>query len=586
MSYDTIIRNGTSIDGTGAAGYSGDIGIADGVITAIGSVTGRARRILDADGALVTPGFIDIHTHYDGQVSWDPILKPSVNHGVTTAIMGNCGVGFAPVRPRDHDTIISLMEGVEDIPGTALHEGITWEWETFGEYLDALDRLDRTIDIGLQVPHNPIRLHVMGERAIRREAATDDDIETMQTLVVEALRQGALGFTTANTVNHRDADGNPTYARHVAKEELFRIGDAMGDAGLGVLQLFNDFYRENAHDFPTLIEWARRSGRPLCFTLEEDAAWPTGFWQDILRKVDIAQQAGISIRPQVAPRSLGAILGLSASLNPFTVRPSYIALSHLPVDEQVRAMRDPVMKERILRDEPLKMSTLKASVTERADPYFADAAAMTKRMWVLDESPDYEQTAEQSVRAMALRAGREPDEFVYDLLLENNGSTMLFTPAVNYTAGNFDAVHDMLTSRHAMMALSDGGAHVGYICDGSFPTYLIDFWTRGRTRGPTLSVEEAVRLQTTAPAHHLSLFDRAKLAVGKRADINVIDYDRLAIGKPYLTNDLPAGGGRLLQDATGYLATFNHGVQIVENDVVTDERPGRVIRGSQKGPRS
>ena len=581
MSLDLVIRGGTVIDGTGAERFTADVAVKDGRIVEVGKVSGTGAREIDAVGALVTPGFIDIHTHYDGQVSWDPILKPSVNHGVTTAIMGNCGVGFAPCRPKDRDTLIKLMEGVEDIPGTALHEGITWEWETFGEYLTALEKIERTIDIGLQVPHNPIRLYVMGERGARREAATESDIVAMQKLVIEGLKAGALGFTTANTVNHRDADGNPTYARLVAKEELFRIGDAMRDEKLGVLQLFNDFWRETAHSFPDLLEWARRSERPLCFTLEEDPRWPEGFWQDALRQVDEANKKGIIIRPQVGPRGIGAIMGLSGSLHPFVVRKSWIEISHLPVAEQVRLMRDPAIRAKIIADEPLQLSKIKPSVAERADEFFFDVEAMTKGMWIMGDDPDYEQTADDTVYAMARREGRDPVEFVYDLMLEDDGKTLLFVPAANYTGGNLDAVHDMLVSPHAMMALSDSGAHVGYICDGSFPTYLMSFWTRDRTRGPKISIEQAVRLQTTASARHIGLLDRAEIKVGMRADINIIDYENLSFTKPYMARDLPAGGVRMLQDATGYLATFVNGVQTIDRDQITGNKPGKVIRGPQ-----
>jgi N-acyl-D-aspartate/D-glutamate deacylase len=578
---DLVIRGGTIFDGTGADRFTGDVGVQDGRIVEVGEVSGTGVREINADGALVTPGFIDIHTHYDGQVSWDPILKPSVNHGVTTAVMGNCGVGFAPCRPADRDTLIKLMEGVEDIPGTALHEGITWDWESFGEYLTALEKIKRTIDIGLQVPHNAIRLYVMGARGARREAATEEDIVAMQKLVVEALKQGGLGFTTANTVNHRDADGNPTYARLVAAEELYRIGDAMRDAKLGVLQLFNDFWRETAHSFPTLIEWARRSERPLCFTLEEDPRWPQGFWQQTLKEVDEANKNGIIIRPQVAPRGIGAIMGMAGSLQPFMVRQSYLDIAHLPMAEQVSLMRDPAMKAKILADKPLQLSKLKPSVAERADEFFYDVESMTKGMWIMGEKLDYEQTADKSVYAMAQSARRNPVEFVYDLMLEDEGQTLFFTPAVNYTDGNMDAVRDMLVSPHAMMALSDSGAHVGYICDGSFPTYLMSFWTRDRTRGPKISLEQAVRLQTTASARHIGLNDRAEIKVGMRADINVIDYDNLGFSKPYMVNDLPAGGSRMLQDASGYLATFVNGVQTIDRDRITGNKPGKVVRGPQ-----
>jgi N-acyl-D-aspartate/D-glutamate deacylase len=581
MSLDLIIRGGTIIDGTGTPSFTGDIGVKNGVIVEVGRVSGTSNVEVHAEGALVTPGTVDIHTHYDGQVSWDPEMKPSSNHGVTTAVMGNCGVGFAPVRPDDRETIIKLMEGVEDIPGTVLHEGITWEWESFGEYIDALEKLPRTIDIGLQVPHNAVRLYVMGERAVRREVATPADIAAMQALVLDGLDQGALGFTTANTVNHRDSDGNPTYARLVAKNELFAIGEAMGKAGKGVLQIFNDFWRENAQDFPTLVEWAKTSGRPLSFTLEEDPAWEKGSWQHMLSEVEAMNAQGIIIRPQVAPRSIGAILSLAGGLHPFLAKPSYLPIMGLSLAGRVAAMRNPELRAKLVSEVSLKLSSLKPSVSERADAYFADLDVMCKGIWVLGDTLDYEQDASQTVAALAARQNLNPIELLYDLLLEKEGHNILFSPAVNYTDGNLDAVHDMLVSPHAMIGLSDGGAHVGYICDGSFPSYLLSYWTRDRVKGPKLSIERAVQLQTTATAWHIGLHDRGAIRPGLRADLNIIDYDNLKIAPPRMVADLPAGGERLLQDVTGYIATFKDGVMINQNDRLTGLRPGKVIRGVQ-----
>ena len=579
--HDLLIRGGQIVDGTGQDAFTADVAVRDGRIVEVGRVTTPARRTIDADGALVTPGFLDIHTHYDGQVSWDSDMEPSASHGVTTAVMGNCGVGFAPCRPQDRDTLIALMEGVEDIPGTALHEGIDWRWESFPDYLDALADVPRAMDIGVLAPHNPIRLHVMGERAVRREAATPDDIGAMQALLVGALKAGALGFSTADTVGHRDANGNPTYARRVAAAELFALGEAMGKAGLGVIQIFNDFYQENAGDFPTILALARRSGRPLSFTFEQDEAWPEGFLDMVLAALTLENAAGIRLKAQVAPRAIGGLHSLEGSINPFMTRPSYRAIAHLPHAERVAAMADPALRARILSEPDIPISDLVMSVTPRAAEWGKDPIRMAQRTFLMGPEPDYEQPIEQSLFGLSQASGRSGEEILYDHLLTEGGRGQVFVPVMNYVESDYEAVRRMMESPHAILGLSDGGAHVGYICDGSFPTYLLSHWTRDRSRGPRLRLEDAVRLQTTRPAEQMGLADRGRIAPGLRADLNIIDHQRLKVGRPTLHHDLPAGGTRFLQGATGYIATFVAGVAVREQDQPTGARPGRLVRGAQ-----
>lgn len=582
MAIDLIIKGATIIDGSGRPGFAGDIGVQDGMITEIGRVTTPARRTLAADGAIVTPGFIDVHTHYDGQVTWDGEMLPSAAHGVTMAVLGNCGVGFAPCRRADRERLIDLMEGVEDIPGTALHEGICWDWETMPEYLDAVARTPRTIDVAVQVPHNAVRLFVMGERALRREAATPEDIAAMAEMVVGGIAAGAVGFTTANTVGHRDAKGNPTYARHVAAEELYAIGAAMGAAGRGVIQLFNDFYRENLDNVSEVLELARRSRRPLSFTLEQDDWWPEGFWQGLLRGCAEVNAAGFEMRAQVAPRPLGSIQTLAGTIHPFVTRPTYRAMAHLPLAERVARLRDPAVRAQLLAEPDTPLSQFSMSVTPRADEWAADTVAMLKRMFPLDDDVDYEPPPERSAWALAAARGCDPQEVLLDQLLRNDGHGLIYVPIMNYGGGDFAAIHAMLSDPHAMMGLSDGGAHVGFSSDGSFPTYLLSHWARDRTRGPRLSLERAVALQTGIPARHFGLDERGQVAVGRRADLNVIDFAALGLEKPEVHADLPAGGIRFLQGARGYIETLVAGETVSAGGVLTGARPGRLVRKTRR----
>ncbi len=579
---DLAIKGAKIVDGSGRPAYVADIGIDKGRIVEIGRVTTPAHRTIAADGALVTPGFIDVHTHYDGQVSWDGEMLPSAAHGVTTAIMGNCGVGFAPCRAADRDRLVALMEGVEDIPGTALYEGITWEWETLPDYLDAVARRPRTIDVGVQVPHNAVRLFVMGERALNREAATPDDLAEMARIVVEAIAAGAVGFTTANTIGHRDAHGNATYARHVAASELYAIGEAMGRAGRGVIQLFNDFYRENLDDVPEVMELARRSRRPLSFTLEQDDWWPEGFWQGLLSDCAKVNAAGFEMRAQVAPRPLGSIQTLAGTIHPFVTRPSFRAIADRPLAEQVSALRDKAFRARMLAEPDIPLSQFVMSVTPRADEWGADPVAMLKRMFPLGADVDYEPAPERSIWAMAQAQGRDPQDVLLDQLLSHDGHGLIYVPIMNYGGGDFSAIHAMLTDPNAMMGLSDGGAHVGFSSDGSFPTYLLSHWARDRQRGPRIPLERAVALQTGIPARHFGLEDRGTIAVGRRADLNVIDFVTLGLEMPAIHKDLPAGGIRFLQGARGYVETLLGGVAVSQGGELTGARPGALLRTTRR----
>jgi N-acyl-D-aspartate/D-glutamate deacylase len=419
----------------------------------------------------------------------------------------------------------------------------------------------------------------MGERAVRREAATADDLVAMQTLLVGALKAGALGFSTADTVGHRDANGSPTYARRVAAAELFALGEAMGRARLGVIQIFNDFYQENAGDFPTIVELARRSGRPLSFTFEQDEAWPEGFLDTVLAALDRENAAGVQLKAQVAPRAIGGLHSLEGSINPFMTRPSYRAIAGLPHAARVAALRDPDVRARILSEPDIPISDLVMSVTPRAAEWGKDPIRMAQRTFLMGPEPDYEQPIEQSLFGLVQASGRSGEEILYDHLLSDDGRGQVFVPVMNYVESDYEAVRRMMESPHAILGLSDGGAHVGYICDGSFPTYLLSHWTRDRSRGPRLRLEDAVRLQTTRPAEQMGLADRGRIAPGLRADLNIIDHARLKVGRPTLHNDLPAGGTRFLQGATGYVGTFVAGVAVRENDQPTGARPGRLVRG-------
>jgi N-acyl-D-aspartate/D-glutamate deacylase len=565
--FDLVVRGGTLVDGTGAPGRRADVAVSGGRITEVGHIDGRGAREVDADGALVLPGFVDIHTHYDGQAMWDSSLTPSAWHGVTTLVMGNCGVGFAPVRPDDHDRLIELMEGVEDIPGTALHVGLDWSWDSFPAYLDALDRRPRDVDIATQVPHGPLRLHVMGERGANREPATADDIAAMAALATEAVRAGALGFTTSRTVNHKSSRGEYTPSLTAAADELVGIASALGALGTGVLQVISDF-DDPAAEFALLRSMAESSGRPLSVSLMQSHVTPDT-WREILSRLEVANAEGLVIRAQVGARGIGVVLGLSCRLHPFAACPSFAPLRDLAPSEMARRMADPELRARVLAE----AATTPAGLLIRYEAMFE-----------LADPPDYEPEPSASIAARAAQQGRLPAELAWDLLRADHGSALLYAPVMNYSAGNLDAVGEMLTHPNTVPGLSDGGAHVGTISDASFPTTLLAHWGRDRTRG-RIDLPLLVARQCRATTAAVGLLDRGIVAPGYRADLNVVDPATVRVRRPQMVADLPAGGHRLLQGADGYLHTFVAGTETYAGGQATGARPGRLIRGAQPDPR-
>jgi N-acyl-D-aspartate/D-glutamate deacylase len=562
--YDLVIRGGTVLDGTGAAEQTADIAISGQQIVDVGAVSGRGREEIDADGALVIPGFVDVHSHYDGQATWANRLSPSSHHGVTTTVAGNCGVGFAPVRATDHERLVELMEGVEDIPGVALHEGLPWAWESFPEYLDLVAARRVDMDIALHLPHAALRVYVMGERGANREPATPDDIAAMRVLTRDAIAAGAIGFSTSRTLNHRSSKGEPTPTLTAEVEELAGIAAGLRDAGGGVLQMISDLgdFDGEFEMFKTVM---RASGRPLSISLAQGGRGQG--WRRTLDKVAELAAAGLPIRAQVAPRPIGILLGLTTTLNPLITHPSYREIRHLPLDERIRIMRDPAFKARLLAEtENAPAARLNRLV---GDP---------ERIWVLGDPPDYEQPREASIAARAQAAARDPWDLIYDLLLENDGRNLLYTPFANYADYNLDCCREMILHDRAIMGLGDGGAHVGTICDASYTTYLLTHWGRDRTRGPRIDLPTLVKRQTADTAAAVGLTDRGRLAPGYKADVNVIDFDRLGIAAPRIVHDLPAGGARLEQESAGYLATIVSGQVTYRNGVATDALPGRLVR--------
>jgi N-acyl-D-aspartate/D-glutamate deacylase len=552
MTYDLIIRGGMVVDGTGAPARTADVALQGGVVAEVGRVDAGAVREIDADGALVTPGFVDIHTHYDGQATWDDRLQPSSGQGVTTVVMGNCGVGFAPVRPGDHQQLIELMEGVEDLPGTVLHEGLPWTWESIGEFLDALDGRPRDVDCAAQVCHGPVRLYVMGQRGADREPATAEEIAEMGRLAAEGVAAGALGFTTSRTLNHRTSRGEPTPTLTAAREELVGIAAAIGATGTGVLQVISDF-PEFDREMETLFEMMRVSGRPLSVSLAQSS--PGTGYRRTLQALDRAHAEGLEMRGQVAARAIGALIGLEATINPWRSSPTFRSGADL---------RDPEVKGRIL-----------AEVAQPGGPRLR-----YERLFELGDPPDYEPDPSASVAARAAAERREPADLLYDLLLEG----LVYMPVLNYFDGNLDAVGEMLAHGHTVPGLGDGGAHVGTICDASFPTTLLTHWGRDRAGGPVFDLPWIVGRQCRATAEAVGLHDRGVLAPGYKADVNVIDFERLALSPPRIVADLPAGGRRLHQAASGYLHTIVSGVETYSGGVATGALPGRLVRGAQPCP--
>jgi len=588
--FDLKITDGLIFDGNGTDPVHGHIAIKDGYIVDIGACDGPARHEISAQGHIVTPGFIDLHTHYDGQISWDEELKPSVNHGVTTALLGNCGVGFAPCRAADRDKLIRLMEGVEDIPGTALHEGLQWNWESFPEYMDAIDAMPHTIDFAVMVPHDPLRVFAMGDRAVYNQAANSEDIAEMRRLTREALEAGALGFSIGRSDFHKSSDGDWTPGSEAGKEELVGIAGAFEGLSHGVLQVVNDFDMlrpgESFESEFDLMEAFFRAGhgRPGSMSLMERDFAPDD-WKNIIRRTNAMNKDGLDISLQVAPRAIGSFIGLNCTFHPLMAYPSYLAIREKPLSERVVILKDPVYKKQLLSETPIKLSGDGSPVPPVVDVMIAGFVQIAEKLFKLDYSGmvDYEQTAETSLATLARKDGVTVWEKAYDMLLEDDGKALIYYPVYNYTEMNYNNVLTMMRHPKALPGLSDGGAHVGTICDASFPTYLLAHWTRDRLRKnkPGIALARAVQMLTADGADYLGLTDRGRLKAGQRADINIIDYDGLSLSMPEMVQDLPAGGQRLIQPVTGYKATFVKGEQVIANDRVTQARPGRLVRGGQ-----
>lgn len=574
--HDTVIRGGTIVDGTGAPSFTGDIAIQGEKIVEVGGKVGPGKREIKADGLLVTPGWVDVHTHYDGQATWDPILAPSSWHGVSTILFGNCGVGFAPVHKGEHTGLVELMEAVEEIPGVAMLEGMKFNWESFPEYLDALAEMPRTIDIGAQIPHNPLRVFVMGDRALRRENATDEDIAEMAKLVEQGMRAGAFGFTASRTNSHKTLTGDYVPGRDAEVKEMMGIGRGLARSGHGAFGINSDFDNEKA-ELQWLTELAKETGRPVWFLLTDRPTDPDR-WRRLMAGVHAARAQGAMLTAQIAGRPVGVLLGIDTALNPFSIRPSYQAVLKLPVAERLARLRDPAMRAQILSEKPSEqlvslLTQFRKFITTRWD-----------RMFILGDPPDYEPPVESSIAYVAKREGKTPDEVAYDYLV-GGAERFLFFPVVGYTEDNHEPIREMLSDPTTVLGLSDGGAHCSSIIDASLPSWMLTHWGRDRTRGPGIPLERLVQRQTSNTADFFGFSDRGKLQPGLRADINVIDFPNLRLRIPEVTYDLPAGGRRLVQRVDGYVATMVAGATVFERGEYTGATPGRLVRAGVNGCR-
>ena len=561
--YDLVIRGGTVIDGTGAAPIAADVAIQNGKIAAIGPITERGAEEIDARGKLVTPGFVDIHTHYDAQAVWDSHLTPSAQNGVTTVVMGNCGVGFAPCKPEDRDRLVELMEGVEDIPGAVMTEGLTWEWETFGEYLDALDRRPRDVDVCALLPHAAVRVYVMGERALALENANQGDIAQMRDIARQAMEAGAFGFSTSRTISHKTLKGDHTPTMKAQEEELMGIALGMKDAGSGMMEIVSEWSPDPDAEFAMVRRITETSGRPTVFTLTQRHARPEG-WRALLAHADQAAADGVPIRPVFGPRGTGALMGLSGSQNPFSGTRTYQSIAHLPLAERVARMRDPEIRAKILSEDPAEFN--KFPLFHRLN---------WDKMFHFGDPPNYQPRAEDSFAAIAAREGRTPQEVTYDALLAKDGTDFVYTAIGSYAYYDFRMPEQLLANPNTIMGLGDGSAHVAFILDAGFQTFLLTHYGRDEGKFP---VQELVRRLTSDTAAAAGLHDRGVLRPGMKADVNVIDWDRLGAGKPYIVHDLPAGGKRLLQDVYGYDATIVSGQVTWRDGVATGALPGKLVR--------
>ena len=590
---DTAIIGATVVDGTGAPPFTADVGLRDGRITEIGSINSAARQRIDGHGAWLTPGFIDIHTHYDGQASWDETFNPSIHHGVTTLVMGNCGVGFAPLATGGQQALIELMEGVEDIPGVALAEGVRFNWRSFPQYMDALDAMPHSLDFLVQVPHDPLRMLVMGERAVAQQAATPDDIDTMRSVLREALLAGAAGFSTGRSDNHRTAAGKETPASDANALELAGIGAAFQGLSHGVVQLVSDFDLLRGADrfdaeFDLVEALARSTGRPLSMSwLQRDPGGEQ--WKAMRQRVDAAVASGLPLYLQTAARGIGVINGLDASFHPFIGFPSYQEIAHLPLAARAAAMREPLRKARVLSEKSGRLSGDGTPVPPLVDILLARIELISARMFPLangpgdytnadtNHEPNYEPDVMQSFFVHARQRGITALEALYDFLAEGDGGNLIYFPIFNYNDGQLDTVREMLMHPRALFGLGDAGAHVGTVCDASFTTFMLTHWVRNRSRDK-LALEQVVHMLSGRNAAYMGLHDRGHVTVGQRADLNLIDPQRLAIGTPRLVRDLPGGGKRFLQQARGYRATWVAGTCVQQDGEVTAARPGRLVR--------
>lgn len=571
--HDLVIRGGTIIDGTGAEGFDGDIAVSGGVIAAIGKVNDRGVEEIDAKGQIVTPGFVDLHTHYDGQAAWGEAISPSSLHGITTVVMGNCGVGFAPCKPEDHDRLIRLMEGVEDIPFPVLAAGLPWAWESFPDYLDFLSSRKFDTDICAQLPHAALRVFVMGDRGANREDASAEDIAAMKQLAKEAVVAGAMGFSTSRTLNHRTSDGQPTPTLTASQAELEGIAMGLAEAGRGVLQFVSDF-NDPQKEAAMLRHLVEVSGRPLSVSLAQSDAAPEG-WRLLLGAIEAAAAEGLPIRAQVAPRPVGVLLGLDLTLNPFSAHPVYREIAGLPLAERVARLRDPDFRARLLLDAP-----------STDNPFVKSMLRNFGNIFQLSDPVNYEPGPEHTLAALAEARGVTPEDVALDLMLERGGNGMLYLPFLNYAQGTLDPVLEMMQSPATLPGLSDGGAHVGMICDGSFTTTMLTHWVRDRAKGEKLTAESIIHRQSRLTAEWIGLWDRGLIAPGYRADLNVIDLANLKLHLPDVIRDLPAGGRRLMQRASGYTATILKGEITHRDGDPTGAKPGRLVRGARAAPAS
>ena len=564
---DLVIRGGTIIDGLGGEPVEADIAVVDGKVSAIGPYLPIGDEEIDATGKIVTPGFVDPHTHYDAQITWSNSISPSSWNGVTTVMVGNCGVGFAPCKPDERDLLVKLMEGVEDIPEVVLTEGLPWNWESFDEYMDSLDGREYDLDVVTQVPHAAVRTYVMGERAVRHEQATPEERIEMGRIAAAGIKAGALGFSTSRTINHRTLAGEHTPTLRAAEEELAVIGEAVGEAGSGWIQVISDF-DEPDEEFAMLKRISNRAKRPMAITILQRDSRPE-LWRDLMSGIVDANANGADIKGQVLTRPTGILLGFEISLNPFSGRPSWEKIAHLTPDEKLVHLRDPEFRKQVMSETcPTKKLAGRVSNYERIFPWDG-------------ETPDYEPPADQSIAARAKREGRDPEELVYDTLLEKNGKRILYRPLSNYAYGDLNTVGEMMKHPDTLVSLGDGGAHVGVLCDASSMAYMLTHWTRDRTRGDKVELSWAIKRITNDNAQAIGLNDRGQLKPGFKADINVIDYDRLALGYPQVAYDLPSGGRRLIQKSDGFEATIVSGVPVYRNGESTGRYPGRLVRGPQ-----